>query len=378
MQALKKTRPGSPNSIAWSWTITCARTGSRANICSSERDSRLTITWLTSRAETDAFKEKHGVKTTPQTFIDGERIGGHDDLRRYFGLSVSDKDATSYVPVIAIFATALLMALSLSWAMFGTLLTVRFPELFVATAMCILGIQKLQDVEQFSTMFLNYDLLARRWVPYGYVYPFGETLAGVLMLSGALMWLAAPVALFIGTVGAISVFKAVYIDRREIKCACVGGNSKVPLGFVSLTENLIMIRDGNLDAQYGCSYWAGKQSAFLYPVAIVVLLVDFLDGRPGDPVGHFLTIGIAASIFRVLVVIPGRVVGLAIDSLSMIRQIVGDLLREIRIALVGHTFDSLKGVSDQYSQGYFFMPPECRRSGRMKQQGRWMFRLESE
>jgi len=200
--------------------------------------------WLTSRAETDAFKEKHGVKTTPQTFIDGERIGGHDDLRRYFGLSVSDKDATSYVPVIAIFATALLMALSLSWAMFGTLLTVRFPELFVATAMCILGIQKLQDVEQFSTMFLNYDLLARRWVPYGYVYPFGETLAGVLMLSGALMWLAAPVALFIGTVGAISVFKAVYIDRREIKCACVGGNSKVPLGFVSLTENLIMIAMG--------------------------------------------------------------------------------------------------------------------------------------
>ncbi len=200
--------------------------------------------WLTTRAETDAFKEKHDVKTTPQTFIDGERIGGYDDLRRYFGLSVPDKDSTSYTPVIAIFATSLLMALSLSWGMFGTVLTIRLPELFVATAMCILGIQKLQDVEQFSTMFLNYDLLARRWVPYGYVYPFGETLAGVLMLSGALIWLAAPVALVIATMGAISVFKAVYIDRREIKCACVGGNSKVPLGFVSLTENLIMIAMG--------------------------------------------------------------------------------------------------------------------------------------
>jgi hypothetical protein len=48
-------------------------------------------------------------------------------------------------------------------------------------------------------------------------------------------------ALFIGTVGAVSVFKAVYIDRRELKCACVGGDSKVPLGLVSLTENLMMI-----------------------------------------------------------------------------------------------------------------------------------------
>jgi hypothetical protein len=90
-------------------------------------------------------------------------------------------------------------------------------------------------------MFLNYDLLARRWVRYGYLYPYGEALAGILMIAGALIWLAAPIALLIGTVGAVSVFKAVYVDRRELKCACVGGNSRVPLGFVSLTENLMMM-----------------------------------------------------------------------------------------------------------------------------------------
>jgi hypothetical protein len=39
----------------------------------------------------------------------------------------------------------------------------------------------------------------------------------------------------------VSVFKAVYIDKRTLKCACVGGGSNVPLGFVSLTENLLMI-----------------------------------------------------------------------------------------------------------------------------------------
>ena len=44
-----------------------------------------------------------------------------------------------------------------------------------------------------------------------------------------------------GTIGAVSVFKAVYIDKRELKCACVGGDSNVPLGFLSLTENLMMI-----------------------------------------------------------------------------------------------------------------------------------------
>jgi glutaredoxin len=196
---------------------------------------------LKTRDETEAFKSKHGVDTTPQTFIGGERIGGYDGLLEHFGQEVKDEGATSYQPVIVIFSVAFLMALAVSWYAVGTVLSIRAFEWFIAISMCILAVQKLQDVESFSTMFLNYDLLARRWVRYGYIYPFGEALAGILMIAGALIWIAAPVALFIGTVGAVSVFKAVYIDKRELKCACVGGSSNVPLGFVSLTENLMMI-----------------------------------------------------------------------------------------------------------------------------------------
>ncbi|MEP2723251.1 glutaredoxin family protein [Roseibium sp.] len=201
---------------------------------------------LTSREETDAFKERHDVETTPQTFIKDERIGGYDDVREFFGKSRSlPKDGdTSYQPVIAIFAVALLLALGLSWAFLDNLFTVRAAEWFVSLSMTLLAVQKLQDVRSFSTMFLNYDLLAKRWVPYGFVYPFGEAAAGILMTAGALTWLSAPLALIIGTIGATSVFKAVYIDKRELKCACAGGSSNVPLGFVSLTENLFMIGMG--------------------------------------------------------------------------------------------------------------------------------------
>lgn len=38
---------------------------------------------LRSREEVEAFKEEHGVETTPQVFIDDERIGGSDDLEQY-------------------------------------------------------------------------------------------------------------------------------------------------------------------------------------------------------------------------------------------------------------------------------------------------------
>ncbi|MDI5889565.1 glutaredoxin [Halomonas rhizosphaerae] len=199
---------------------------------------------LTSREAIEEFQEQAGVDTTPQVYIGEKRVGGYEEVRAFLGLSVPGEKETTYQPVIAIFATSLLIGLAVSWAASGTLLSLRMPEYAIATAMVLLGLQKLQDVESFSTMFLNYDLLAQRHVRYGYVYPYAETLAGLLMLAGALIWFAAPLALFIGTVGAISVFKAVYIDKRELKCACVGGNSNVPLGFVSLTENLIMIAMG--------------------------------------------------------------------------------------------------------------------------------------
>jgi glutaredoxin len=196
---------------------------------------------LRTRAEVDAFKAAHGVQTTPQTFIDGQRIGGNDDLTRFLGKRVPAPGDTSYRPVIAVFAMTALMALAVSTASFGTPFTEQAAMWFVSLSMCVLALLKLQDVERFSTMFLSYDLLARRWVPYAYLYPFGEALAGVLMTAGVLHWISIPVALLIGGVGAVSVFKAVYIDRRTLKCACVGGSSNVPLGFVSLTENLFML-----------------------------------------------------------------------------------------------------------------------------------------
>jgi glutaredoxin len=197
--------------------------------------------WLTSREQTDAFKREHAVKTTPQTFIEGKRIGGYTELRKYLGKPLPDEGATSYTPVIAVFIIAAALALAVSYHAFGSPFTVRAGEWFVSFTMAILAMLKLQDLEKFSTMFVGYDLLAQRWVPYAFAYPFMEAGAGVLMAAHALNWLSIPVALVIGTIGAVSVYYAVYVQKRAIKCACVGGSSSVPLGFVSLTENLFMI-----------------------------------------------------------------------------------------------------------------------------------------
>lgn len=195
---------------------------------------------LTSREEVDSFKAQHGVETTPQIFINEDRIGGFDDLRTLLEKPDRTESDTTYQPVFALFAVAAALAVAVTWLVKETFFVPQTIAWFISVSMVLLGLQKLQDLEKFATMFLNYDLLAQRWVRYGYIYPFVETGTGLLMLTGLLTWFAAPVMLVVAGIGAISVIKAVYIDKREIKCACLG-DSRVPLGTISLTENLMMM-----------------------------------------------------------------------------------------------------------------------------------------
>jgi len=219
---------------------------------------------LTTRAETDAFQKAWDVETTPQIFLDGERVGGLDDLRRHFnllggaqeieesrlfgreaaefGLTVPEDATVTYAPVVAIFGVAALLAIALRGAGgLETLLTARTLMLWGAFSMVMLAVQKLRDLEGFTNGFLGYDLLARRHVPYAYAYPFLEVGAAICLAGQVFVLPAAIVAIAIGGIGAVSVVKAVYIEKRSLTCACVGGGSKVPLGPVSLAEDVGMV-----------------------------------------------------------------------------------------------------------------------------------------
>lgn len=148
---------------------------------------------------------------------------------------------TSYQPIVAIFINTALLALASCYSLDGTILTGRTIEWFIAFSMVVLAILKFQDINSFAATLGDYDLLAKRWPLYGRIYPFAEAGAGILMIAGICHGLSIVIMLFIGTLGALSVFKTVFIDRRKLICACVGGNSKVPLGFVSLIENVMMV-----------------------------------------------------------------------------------------------------------------------------------------
>lgn len=72
--------------------------------------------------------------------------------------------------------------------------------------------------------------MARRIVRYDYVYPFAEAAVAILMIAVGI-WgvIVATIALITGRIGAISVVKTVYIEKRDLKCACVGSGANLPL-----------------------------------------------------------------------------------------------------------------------------------------------------
>jgi glutaredoxin len=206
---------------------------------------------LSSRAEVDNIKSKLDVKTTPQVIIGETRIGGFEDLQHHLGKGSKEKSKTTYFPVLAVFGVSALLACATSYALSTGFQIQTFVMHFIGLSMIMLGLLKLQNIQGFVNGFLGYDLLARRYVPYAFIYPYAEILGGLLMVAGALSALSIPIMLFIGGIGGLSVIKAVYIDKRELKCACVGGDSSVPLGFVSFSENAVM---------FGAAIWMlGRQ-----------------------------------------------------------------------------------------------------------------------
>ena len=90
------------------------------------------------------------------------------------------------------------------------------------------------------TSYKKYELISSQFDRWIYIYPFCELLIGISFLNSSPPSLIIFIALILGISGMISVFKAVYLDKLKLNCACIGGYAITPLGIISFIENLLM------------------------------------------------------------------------------------------------------------------------------------------
>jgi copper chaperone CopZ len=118
-----------------------------------------------------------------------------------------------------------------------------FLHNFMTGFFLVFSFFKLLDVKAFAESFQMYDLLAAKLPVYGKIYPFIELGLGLLCLihfqPNYVYW----ADIVIMTFGALGVIQSV-VDKRKIRCACLGTVFNLPMSTITIIENSLMVLIG--------------------------------------------------------------------------------------------------------------------------------------
>lgn len=148
----------------------------------------------------------------------------------------------SYWPLLLILL--LITAASLATAAKDLSLS-TFVNNFMAGFFLVFSGFKLLDLHGFQEGYATYDLLAKRFRPYGLIYPFLELALGLGYLLGYQLPLLYATTFLLMGFSSLGVIQALRTKQR-LTCSCLGTLLNVPLTTVTLTEDLIMALMGLL------------------------------------------------------------------------------------------------------------------------------------
>ena len=144
----------------------------------------------------------------------------------------------TYKPLLVVFAYITGIALLASWK--GESLDgMQFMSFFMAGFFLAFSFFKLLDLTGFADSYSGYDLLAKRWRGYGFVYPFIELALGVAYLIHFQPFVTNIATIIVMGFSTIGVLQSV-LNKRKIQCACLGAVFNLPMSTVTIIEDLLM------------------------------------------------------------------------------------------------------------------------------------------
>lgn len=161
--------------------------------------------------------------------------------------SLSETSSNQYYPLFLIAGFITVVSLLTSFQQ-GTYVLENFEiEMFLHNFMTgfflVFSFFKLLDIKSFAESFQMYDLLAAKLPVYGKVYPFIELGLGILCLIHFQLYYVYLADIIIMGFGALGVIKSV-LDKRKIRCACLGSVFNLPMSTITIIENSLMVMIG--------------------------------------------------------------------------------------------------------------------------------------
>ena len=145
----------------------------------------------------------------------------------------------TYKPILLIFAYIIGVTLLVEW-MQGEFNWMRWMNHFMAGFFLVFSFFKLLNLRGFADSYSMYDIVAKEWKGWGYVYAFLEMALGIAFLTGFNPVLTNSITLVVMSVSIIGVAQSVF-KKQKIKCACLGDVFNLPMSTVTIIEDGLMM-----------------------------------------------------------------------------------------------------------------------------------------
>ena len=148
-------------------------------------------------------------------------------------------NATTYRPLIILLVYLLVITASalIAAGQWDAMLAMR---VFMGGFFIAFSFFKMLDLRGFADAYRSYDLVAKAWPGYGYVYPFIELSLGLAYLANFHSFTVNVIAAAVMAVSLAGVLQAV-LSKKFIRCACLGTVFKLPMSTVTVIEDGLML-----------------------------------------------------------------------------------------------------------------------------------------
>ena len=147
-------------------------------------------------------------------------------------------DEGSYKPIYIIFSY--ITGLTLLVEMKCSFNLMHWMNNFMGAFFLTFSFFKMLDVKAFAESYASYDIIAKRWMGYGYLYAFIELVLGVAFITGFNPVLTNAVTFIVMSISIVGVLQSVF-NKRKIRCACLGSVFNLAMSTVTIIEDLLMI-----------------------------------------------------------------------------------------------------------------------------------------
>lgn len=110
---------------------------------------------------------------------------------------------------------------------------------FMGSFFVIFSSFKIININGFAEAYSTYDIIAKHYRIYAYIYPFVEFILGISYIMRFQPILASWLTLLLMIVSSIGVAYELS-QKKQIICACLGAVFKIPMTYVTLAEDIIM------------------------------------------------------------------------------------------------------------------------------------------